>query len=115
MTEEEESAQAWVDFVAGKFATREEAERALSEQGLCEDDSTYILDMIDMAYSRAVMSSVIGVPMKNMTSNVDRDPVFLAALTYFQRALMKVAPLPTPAEAAPAEERAPSKPWWKFW
>jgi hypothetical protein len=63
--------------------------------------------MIDMAYSRSLMLSGIGLPMRNMSSNVDRDPVFKAALAHFQREMRSANP-------AGVRDRA-SKPWWKFW
>jgi hypothetical protein len=65
------------DFSGG--ASREEGQRKLLSMGFCEEDSEYVLDMIEMANGRASMA-YIGVPLKNMSSNVDDDPYFRAAL-----------------------------------
>lgn len=92
-----EQAQHLVAEVAGRFEQREDAFDALLARGLCEHTAGYVLDMIDMAHSRAV-TNFIGVPLRNMSSNVDDDPVFRAALDHF------LARIP----------RSP-RPWWKFW
>jgi hypothetical protein len=101
MTTPDERAEAWVQAIAGKFDRREDAESALAAHGLCEADRSYILDMIDMAHSRAT-THAIGLRLSNMSSNVDRDPIFRAALRHFLTELR-------------AAGLVPSKPWWKFW
>lgn len=68
------------DFSGG--ASREDGQRKLLSMGFCEEDSEYVLDMIEMAYGRASMA-YIGVPLKNMSSNVDGDPYFRAALKIY--------------------------------
>ena len=68
------------DFSGG--ASRRDAQEKLSLIGFCEEDSDYILDMIEMAYSRAATAS-LGVPLKNMRSNVDDDQFFKAALKIY--------------------------------
>lgn len=115
----EEQAKALVDMIAGKFATRADAERELLSHGFCADDTEYILDTIDMACSRATMHG-IGLPLANMSSNVDDDPIFKAALAHFLRGPERMRsetgskPLPMEPESA---ESVPlrKKPWWKFW
>lgn len=101
MSLEDDWARDCVNLIAGKFEQREDAEQELSARGLCDEDAAYILDMIDMAYSRSFMHNVIGLRMNNMTSNVDDDPVFKAALAHFQREMPSMI--------------AGGKPWWKFW
>lgn len=107
MALEDDRAREWVNLIAGKFDRREDAARELSLHGLCEQDAAYILDMIDMAYSRSVMHNAIGLPMKNMRSNVDGDPVFRAALAHFQRAMKSAS--------SEAGRDGATKPWWRFW
>ena len=84
-SEDEDSAKALVESLIDDFgggASREDGQRKLLSMGFGEDDSEYVLDMIEMAYGRASMA-YIGVPLKNMSSNVDGDPYFRAALKIY--------------------------------
>jgi hypothetical protein len=103
VTTADERAEAWVQAIAGQYDRREDAENALAAQGVCALDTAYILDMIDMAYSRAV-THAIGIPLANMSSNVDNDPIFKAALRHFLAEMRAAGQLSTAPPAA--------KPWW---
>lgn len=65
-----------------KGATRDEWLQKLLSMGICEEDSNYILDMIELAYSRAYMAKM-GMSLADMSSNVDDDKFFRAALKVY--------------------------------
>lgn len=65
-------------------ASREDELQKLMGMGLCQEQSDAILDMVEMAHGRATML-YMGIPQGNMSSNVDDDPYFRAAVKIFTK------------------------------
>lgn len=95
-----QEAERLCDLIVGRFTRRADAHAELIAHGLMDDYAKYVLDVIDLAYGRAILMP-LGV--RRIKSEIDDNVLFVTALNRFLQ--WHSEPPPPPLK----------KRWWQFW